>query len=193
MDHLASISCTEGRAVALKPDKRKKWDPRGTIWEVADMGDDGSGTKYTIYNDAIFEAMMASMADRSEHATLNGPSRTELDSHANMSVEGRNCYILSELGKYVDVSLFTPPYMALRAPVVDVVRQYDSPYDGKSYLLVIRNALHVPSMANNLLPPFMLRGPGVEVNDKAKLVMKRMFDRLVSKIQTFGSSQIITN
>ena len=170
----------------MKPDKQKKWDPRGTIWEVVDMGHDGSGTKYTIYNDAIFEAMMASMADCSEHATLNGPSQTELDSHANMPVVGRNCYILSELGKYIDVSLFTLPYKALRAPVVDVVRQYDSPYDGKSYVLVIRNALHVPSMANNLLPPFMLRGAGVEVNDKAKIVMKHMFDRLVSKYRRLG-------
>ena len=89
MDHLPSIACTDGREVALKLDKWKKWDPRGTIWEVADVGDDGSGTKDTIYNDAIFEAMTASMADGSEHATLSRPSQTELDSHANMPVAGR--------------------------------------------------------------------------------------------------------
>ena len=172
MDHLPSIACTVGREVTLKPDKWKKWDPGGTIQEVADVGADGSGTKDTIYNDAIFEAMTASMADGSEHATSSRPSQTELDSHANMPVAGRNCYILSELGKYVNVSPFTPAYKALRAPVVDVVIQYDSRYDGKSYILVIRNALHVPSMANNLLPPFMLREAGVEVNDKAKIHMQ---------------------
>ena len=74
MDHLPSIVCTEGREVALKPDKQKKCDPTGTIWEVADVGDDGSGTKDTINNDAILEAMTASMADRSEHATPSRPS-----------------------------------------------------------------------------------------------------------------------
>ena len=118
------------------------------------MGDDSSGTKDTIYNDAIFEALMASMADGSEHATLSGPSQTELDSHANMPVVERNCYILSESGKYVNISPFTLAYEALQAPLVDVAIQYDSPYDGKSYILVIWNALHVPSH-NNLLPPFM--------------------------------------
>ena len=86
-----------------------------------------------------------------------------------MPVAGRNCYILSELGKYVDISLFSMAYKALRAPLVDVMIQYDSPYDRKSYILVIWNALHVPSMANNLLPPFMVREAGVEVNDKAKI------------------------
>ena len=136
------------------------------------MGDDGSGTKDTIYNDAIFEAMAASMADGSEHTSSSGPSRTELDSHANMPVAGRNCYILSKSGKYVNVSPFTLAYKALQAPIVDAVIRYDSPYNGKSYILVIQNALHVPSMANNLLPPFMLRKAGVEVNDKAKIHMQ---------------------
>ena len=49
--------------------------------------------------------------------------------------------------------------------------QYDSPYNGKSYILVVRNALHVPSMCNNLLPPFMLREAGITVNNKAKIHM----------------------
>ena len=63
MDHLSSIACTEGREVALKLDKQAKWDPGVTIQEVADVGNDSSGTKDTIYNDAIFEAMTESMAD----------------------------------------------------------------------------------------------------------------------------------
>ena len=60
----------------------------------------------------------------------------------------------------------------MRAPLVDVMMQYDSPYDRKSYIVVIWNTLHVPPMANNLLPPFMLREAGVEVNDKAKIHMQ---------------------
>ena len=50
MDHSPSIACTDGREVALKLDKWKKWDPGGTIQEVADVGDDGSGTKENTTN-----------------------------------------------------------------------------------------------------------------------------------------------
>ena len=66
MAHPSSIACTEGREVALKPDKWAKWDSGGTIQEVG-------GIKDTIYNDAIFDGT-ASMADGSEHATSSGPS-----------------------------------------------------------------------------------------------------------------------
>ena len=74
MDHPPSIVCTEGREVALKPDKWAKWDPGVTIREVVDVGNDGSGTKDTIYNDSIFEAMTASMADGYEHTTSSRQS-----------------------------------------------------------------------------------------------------------------------
>ena len=40
---------------------------------------------------------------------------------------------------------------------------------GKSYILVLRNALYVLSMDNNLIPPFMLREMGVTVNDVPKI------------------------
>ena len=33
--------------------------------------------------------------------------RTELDSHANMCVLGKQCYVLSQSGKSVDVDAFT--------------------------------------------------------------------------------------
>ena len=41
---------------------------------------------------------------------VNEPSRTELDSHANMPVIGINTYILSKIGETVDVAPFTPDY-----------------------------------------------------------------------------------
>ena len=69
----------------------------------------------------------------------------------------------------MDVNLFTPEYPPIKAQLVDAVIQYDSPYDGKSYILVIRNAIHMPSMKNNLLPPIMLREVGIIINDKAKI------------------------
>lgn len=96
-------------------------------------------------------------------------SRTELDSHANMPVVGRHAYVLSNTGRTVDVNAFTPDYEPIRVPVVDAAVQYDCPYTGISHMMVIRNALHVPSMENNLIPPFIMREAGIEVNEVAKI------------------------
>ena len=93
--------------------------------------------------------------DDSEMST-DEESRSELDSHANMAVIGKHAYILTETGKMVEVNPFTPTYKPIKAPIVNAALQYDSPYDGKSYILVVRNALYIPSMCNKLLPPFML-------------------------------------
>ena len=100
---------------------------------------------------------------------MNVESRTELDSHANMPVVGKHAYIIAETGKKVDVSPFTPDYKPLTVPLVDATVRYDNPYNGKSYILVLRNALYVPLMDNNLIPPFMPREMGVTVNDVPKI------------------------
>ena len=100
---------------------------------------------------------------------MNVESRTELDSHTNMPVVGKHAYIIAETGKKVDVSPFTPDYKPLTVPLVDAMVKYGNPYNGKSYILVLCNALYVPSMDNNLIPPFMLREMGVTVSDVPKI------------------------
>ena len=96
-------------------------------------------------------------------------SHTELDSHANMPVVGKHAYKIAETGKKVDVSPFTPDYKPLTVPLVDATVKYDNPYNRKTYILVLCNALYVPSMDHNLIPPFMLREMGVTVNDVPKI------------------------
>ena len=96
-------------------------------------------------------------------------SRTELDSHANMPVVGRYATIIATTDQTVEVNPFTPDYAPLKVPLVDAAIKYDCPYTGKSCLIIIRNALHVPSMANNLIPPFIMREAGVIVNDVPKI------------------------
>jgi hypothetical protein len=96
-------------------------------------------------------------------------SRTELDSHANMPVVGRHAYIISDTGRIADVNPFTPDYDSMQVPIVDAAVQYECPYNGQTYILVIRNALHVPSMRNNLIPPFVMREAGIQVMDTPKI------------------------
>ena len=93
----------------------------------------------------------------------------ELDSHTNMPVVGRHSYIINYSGQMVDVKPFTPQCRSMEAELVDVALLYECPYEGKSYILVIRNAIHVDSMENNLIPPSILREAGLQVNERAKI------------------------
>ena len=99
----------------------------------------------------------------------DGQSRTELDSHANMPVVGREALVVEQSGRTVEVSPFTPDYKPIKVEVVNAIIQYDSPLDGKEYILVVQNALRVPSMSNNLIPPFIMRENGIMVNECAKI------------------------
>ena len=64
---------------------------------------------------------------------------------------------------------FTPDYQSMQIPIVDAAIQYYCPCNGVIYILVIRNALHVHPISNNLLPPFILRESGVIVSDTPKI------------------------
>ena len=59
-----------------------------------------------------------------------------------------------------------------RVPIVDAVLGYDCPISGKTTLLVTRNALFVESMDHNLIPPFIVREAGLEVDEKSKVHAK---------------------
>ena len=100
---------------------------------------------------------------------VNESSRTVLDSHANIPVIGRNAYILSKIGETVDVAPFTPDYKPISVELVDAALKYECSYSGEVKILIIRRELHVPSMTHNLLPPFMLRESGIQINEVPKI------------------------
>ena len=98
-------------------------------------------------------------------------SRTELDRHANMPIVGREDLVVNQSGRTVEVSPFTPNYKPIKVDVVNAVVQYDSPLDGKEYMLIFRNALCVPSMNNNLIPPLSMIVPRYTVKTQPKKTM----------------------
>ena len=98
--------------------------------------------------------------------------RTELDSHANMTVVGQNSYIVMDTGKLAEVNPYNPDYKSMRLPIVDATLQYDCPYSGDVFILVVRNAIFVKFMNNNLLPPFALQEAGIVVNETPKIQIK---------------------
>jgi hypothetical protein len=88
-----------------------------------------------------------------------------------MVVLGNDCFVLRESGLSVDVNAFVPEYAYLKKVpiIVDGAILYGCSFDGKQWILVYKNALHVPSMSHHLLPPFVMREAGAVVNDKAKI------------------------
>ena len=100
-------------------------------------------------------------------------TRTELDSHANMAVIGRNAYILNNSGRTAQISPFTPDYEALsEVPIVDAAILYECPHRNKAHVLIVRNALSIPAMEHNLIPPFIMREAGIRVNDTPKIQVR---------------------
>ena len=142
-----------GQIAALQPDTTTTWDPGGL--EEPDMP--------PVRNDRVYATISQSYSMDEE------TSRTELDSHANMPVFGRHAFIVGESTKSISVSPFTPDYEPITVPVVNAVIQYDHPYNGQQYHLLFRNALYVPSMQHNLIPPFILREAGFQINDVPRI------------------------
>jgi hypothetical protein len=114
--------------------------------------------------------MIASACDDGQDEEMEESSRTELDSHANMVVVGKHCLVVEWTGRTAIVNPFTPDYEALtEVPIVDAAIMYECPFSGKNYILLVRNALHVPAMNNNLVPPFIMREAGIKVRDTPKI------------------------
>ena len=65
----------------------------------------------------------------------------------------------------INVAPFTPDYKPMTVPLVDVTLQYDNPYEGKAYILVMLNVLLVPVMENNVIAKFMLQEAGITINE----------------------------
>lgn len=141
-----------------------------TLQPGSDEWDPGGSRLQEVTNQRIYDVVVAATSDDDDVAADSTiDSRTELDSHANMPVVGRHAMVLSESGKTISVKPYTPDYPPMELPLVDAAVQYDSPYDGKTYVLIVRDALRVPSMKNNLMPPFMMREAGIEVRDTPKI------------------------
>ena len=97
----------------------------------------------------------------------------ELDSHADSPVLGKGATVVRNTGRTVSVKGFSDELgQPLLVPVVDGIVTYECEYTGNVVLLMIRNALHLPSMNNHLIPPFMMRLAGLEVNECAKFLVK---------------------
>ena len=111
--------------------------------------------------------LIASVHDNHTHNNL---VHTELDSHANMVVVGKNSVIFDDTSKTCTFNAFSESAGKLHnIPIIDAVIAYDCPYQCKTFLLLMRNALYIPELEINLLPPFIVRESGIQIDKCPKI------------------------
>ena len=62
-------------------------------------------------------------------------------------------------------------------PVVTAAIAYDCKYTGKTFILVIYNALYFRNMDTNLVPPIMMRIAGLGVDEYPKFLSSKPMER----------------
>ena len=87
-----------------------------------------------------------------------------------MVVIGGQGTTIQHTGNFSDVNEFATDFgMMPRVPIADAVIAYDCPHSGEVFLLVAQNTLYIKIMEHNLVPPFIMRESGLEVNEKEKI------------------------
>ena len=143
----------EGRS--LQPDENPFWDPGGPSLRP---------------NQHLCRIIISAITAMDTETDESPFSRSELDLHANMVVVGNNSFVIEDTGKKADVNPFSPDFDALtKVPIVHAGLLYECPHTGTEHLLLVKDALYVPSMKHNLIPPFILREAGLTVNDTPKI------------------------
>ena len=95
--------------------------------------------------------------------------RTELDNHADTSIVSPvAALVFHDFEHPVNISGYDGSVGSTQAQVVSAAVAYDCPATGDTYMLVIHQAVAVPSMQHILLSSMQLRDNAVRVNDEPK-------------------------
>ena len=95
----------------------------------------------------------------------------KIDSHANLVFHDRNRFVLNRVHVHTcDVETFNLSIgKSKKVQIIDAAVAYTFPYTHETSILITRNAFYVPSMDNNLIPPFVIWESRVHVCDTPKI------------------------
>jgi hypothetical protein len=92
--------------------------------------------------------------------------RSELESHADTCVIGKDSLIIHDFDRPVNVTGYDPNQPVAKAlRTVSAALAYEDPVNGEVIILVVHQAIHIPHLSHNLLSPFQMRLNDVTVND----------------------------
>ena len=96
-------------------------------------------------------------------------SFTDLDSHSDTCVVGRNALVIDDYDRTVSVSGFHQSLGTMNdRRIVSAAIAYIRPENGEMIILIVNQAILIEDLEHNLLCPMQLRLAGVQVNDRPK-------------------------
>jgi hypothetical protein len=92
-------------------------------------------------------------------------------------VVGKNSLIIHDFERPVTVTGFDKKVAATEARTVTAVVAYDDPISGQTILLIVHQAIYIPTMDQNLLCPMQMRLNDVKVSAVPKFLTTRPSDQ----------------
>jgi hypothetical protein len=98
-----------------------------------------------------------------------------MDSHADMCVVGKHALIVHMLDKKVNITGFDPTQGRITdLNLVSAALGYDCPQTGVTSILMVHQAVHIPTMDNGLLCLMQMRRNDIELNEYPKFMEERL-------------------
>ena len=121
---------------------------------------------------------------------------SELETQADTCVVGRHAFIVERHDRLVNFSGYDPTKgTANDLEVVKAAITVDNVDTGESQVVIINQAVHVPTMEHNLLCPIQMSMHGEIVNDTSKFLLRDLTDNghcVILKNETLEESLRIT-
>ena len=110
--------------------------------------------------------------------TCSSDSNCELDSHADTCVLGKNAYIFLDHDRAVDIIGYdrSKGTSAKNMKTVSSALAYDDQATGKTTILVVHQAIHIPTMGSNLLCPMQAQMNDIKVDETPKFLTENPTD-----------------
>ena len=104
--------------------------------------------------------------------TFSSESNCELDSHADTYVLGKHAHIFMDHERSVDIVGYDKSKWTFGSNIKTVsgALAYDNPTSGTTVIIVVDQAIHVPTMDCNLICPMQVRMNDVKLDDKPKFL-----------------------
>jgi hypothetical protein len=93
---------------------------------------------------------------------------SDLDSHADACVVGKDALIFNDFDSEVNLSGYDPSGETTSLKTVSAALGYVIPEPGKNVLLIIHQAISLPTLDHNLLSTMQMRFHSVIVNETPK-------------------------
>jgi hypothetical protein len=100
---------------------------------------------------------------------VKGVNRSDLDSHYNSCIVGKEALMFNDFDRKVTVSGYDPSGETKSSRTVSMALGYAIPETGNNVLLIIHQAIYLPTLDNNLLSTMQMRLDDVLVNEIPKL------------------------